>query len=175
MPGVYLGLGSNVDRERNLLAGLDALDALFGEMALSSVYDSETIGYQGDAFLNMVIAIDTVMPLAAMAARLRQIEVQYGRPPDARRDTPRQLDIDILTYGDRVGVIDGVELPRGEILENAFVLCPLAELAPNAKHPVTRLSYAQLWQEYDRSEQRLARIDFRWRGRLISVAGALPI
>ena len=74
---------------------------------------------------------------AELARNLRQIEIEHGRPADATRFSARQLDIDILTYDDRVGLIDGVQLPRDEILENAFVLCPLAELSPDALHPVS--------------------------------------
>ena len=69
-----------------------------------------------------------------------------------------------------MGEYEGVQLPRDEILENAFVLCPLAELAPDQLHPAQRRTYAALWAEYDRNSQPLSRVDFSWRGRAISVA-----
>jgi len=62
-------------------------------------------------------------------------------------------------------------LPRGEITENAFVLCPLAELAPGVLHPLARQSFAELWQAYDKASQPLAKVDFEWRGRRVSAAG----
>lgn len=170
MARVYLGLGSNIERERYLTAGLDALQALFGELALSSVYDSQAIGFQGQPFLNMVVAVDTALPVADLARQLRHIEFEHGRLPDATRFSSRQLDIDILTYDALVGVIDGVELPRGEILENAFVLCPLAELAPDVPHPALGHTYASLWRAYDQSAQPLRRVAFAWRARAISTA-----
>lgn len=171
MARVYLGLGSNIERERYLTAGLDALQGLLGELALSSVYDSAAIGFDGQPFLNLVLAADTDLPLQQLAARLRHIEFEHGRPVDASRYSPRQLDIDILTYDDVVGEFAGVTLPRDEILENAFVLCPLAELAPEELHPVERRSYRDLWQDYDQSSQPLSKVAFMWRGRPISQAG----
>tara|TARA_R110002110_G_scaffold61225_6_gene172119 strand:+ start:20805 stop:21305 length:501 start_codon:yes stop_codon:yes gene_type:complete len=165
-----LGLGSNIERERYLVAGLDALQLLLGELALSPVYDSPAIGFDGQPFLNMVVGASTELPLAALATRLRHIETEHGRPANATRFSARQLDIDILTYGDLVGEFGGVTLPRGEILENAFVLRPLAELAPRAQHPVDGRSFAELWAAFDQRSQVLARVDFSWRGRWVSRA-----
>lgn len=170
MTPVFLGLGSNIERERYLQAGLDALQQLFGELALSSVYDSTAIGFNGQAFLNMVVGVETDLPLAEMAQQLRAIETAHGRPANATRYSSRQLDIDILTYGNRVGRHHGIELPRDEIVENAFVLRPLAELAPDVLHPQLRVSYAALWREYNQQSQRLQRVDFSWCGRQISTA-----
>jgi 2-amino-4-hydroxy-6-hydroxymethyldihydropteridine diphosphokinase len=167
---VFLGIGSNIERERYIAAGLDALQVLFGDLALSPVYDSAAVGFAGQPFLNLVAAVDTGLPLAALAGELRHIETAFGRPANAARFSPRHLDIDILTYGDVVGCVAGVQLPRAEILANAFVLRPLAELAPEALHPVAKRSYARLWREYDRAAQPLARVDFTWRGRAISRA-----
>jgi 2-amino-4-hydroxy-6-hydroxymethyldihydropteridine diphosphokinase len=168
MPRVLLGVGSNIERERYIIAGLDALQALFGELALSSVYNSEAIGFAGQPFLNLAVAVDTELAVGELARQLRHIEVEYGRPANATRFSSRQLDIDILTYGAVTGIIEGVELPRQEILENAFVLCPLAELVGAQLHPVLNRSYAALWQAYDQASQPLTRVDLQWRGRWIS-------
>jgi 2-amino-4-hydroxy-6-hydroxymethyldihydropteridine diphosphokinase len=168
MARVYLGVGSNIERERYIIAGLDALQGMFGELALSSVYDSAAIGFEGQPFLNLVVRVDTDLGVGELARRLRHIEIEHGRPVNATRYSPRQLDIDILTFDDASGVIDGVELPRREILENAFVLCPLAELAPDALHPFARQSYLDLWRAYDQASQPLVKVDFEWRGRLVS-------
>ena len=170
MAAVFLGMGSNIERERYIVAGLDALQGLFGELALSSVYDSEAIGFSGQPFLNLVVAIDTDLGPGELARRLRHVEIEHGRLANASRNSPRQLDIDILTHGTATGIVEGVELPRPEILENAFVLCPLAELAPRQIHPLAGRSYSQLWQDYDKSAQSLRRVDFQWRGRSISRA-----
>ena len=75
MPAVYLGVGSNIERERYIVAGLDALAGLFGELALSSVYDSEAIGFDGQPFLNLVVGVETGLSPGELSRRLRHIEV----------------------------------------------------------------------------------------------------
>jgi len=170
MARVYLGVGSNIERERYIVAGLDALEGLFGRLALSSVYDSEAIGFAGQPFLNLVTGVDTPLSPGALLRQLRHIEMEHGRPANATRYSARQLDIDILTHGQLTGTVEGVELPRAEILYNAFVLCPLAELAGEAVHPGAGKTYRELWQAYNRDSQQLQKVDFKWRGRWISRA-----
>lgn len=164
MARVYLGLGSNIDRERHIQAALDALAEQFGELQLSSVYESESIGFSGDAFLNLVVGIDTDLAVGQLSASLKALEDLHGRRRDCPRYSGRTLDIDILTYDQCTGVLDGVTLPRGEILENAFVLWPLAELAPEERHPLSGQCYSELWRSYERSRQVLWPISFIWRG-----------
>ena len=168
MARVYLGVGSNIERERYITAGLDALEGLFGSLDISPVYDSAAIGFEGQPFLNLVVGVSTDLTVAELAKQLRHIEYEHGRPLNATRFSARQLDIDILTYDDLVGVIDGVELPRSEILENAFVLRPLADLAPDEIHPTEGAAYKQLWGEFEQGRQPVARVSFSWRGRVIS-------
>lgn len=167
MANVFLGLGSNIHRERYIGVGLDALAEMFGELHASSVYDGDAIGFAGDPFLNLVVRIETALPVGALARQLRQLEYTHGRPANATRNSPRQLDIDILTYDDRVSVVDGVVLPRPEILTNAFVLRPLAELAPEERHPEVGDTYASLWDAYDQDAQALRPVAFAWRGRAL--------
>ncbi|QFU74460.1 2-amino-4-hydroxy-6-hydroxymethyldihydropteridine diphosphokinase [Halioglobus maricola] len=164
MPQVYLGLGSNIERERYIVAGLDALTQRFGELQVSPVYSSEAIGFEGQPFLNLVVGLRTDLSIGELAGQLRHIEFEHGRPVAASRFSSRQLDIDILTYDNVIGMVDGVELPRGEILENAFVLRPLADLAGEEVHPEAGRAYAELWEAYDRP-QRIERVAFEWRGR----------
>lgn len=170
MATVYLGLGSNIRREHYIAVGLDALADLFGKLCTSSVYDGDAIGFSGEPFLNLVVRITTDLPVGNLARQLRQLEYAHGRPENATRNSPRQLDIDILTYDDRLGVVDGVILPRPEILTNAFVLRPLAELAPQRLHPAEGKSYAALWADYDPTAQRLQAVEFSWRGRKLPLA-----
>ena len=171
MARVYLGLGSNIEPERYITAGLDALHELFGEVALSSVYEGAAIGFEGRPFLNLVARIETGMPIEALAATLRELEVAHGRPPDATRFESRRLDIDILTYDQYVGCYGQVTLPRDEISYNAFVLRPLAELAPDECHPALGRTYRTLWDEYDQAGQQVFPVAFSWRGRVISRPG----
>ena len=128
---VYISIGSNVDRERYVTAALDALSAWFGELIISPVYDSEAVGFDGSPFLNLVVGVDTTLPVAELSQRFKQLEAENGRRRDVPKFSARTLDLDILTYGDAVGRIEGVELPRGEILKNAFVLNPMASCGGN--------------------------------------------
>lgn len=155
MTTIYLGLGSNIEPHLHLPRGLAELTALLGPLRCSPVYEGAAIGFDGAAFWNLVAEASTDLPVGRLQAALREIEYRHGRPRDADRFTPRTLDIDILTHGDLVGVIDGVELPRPEITANAFVLRPLAELAGDARHPALDVTYAELWNGYDQASQPL--------------------
>lgn len=159
---VYLGLGSNQEREKHLCAGLDALQAQFGPLQLSSVVESAAVGFEGPAFFNLVVGFNTRLDLLSIQQCVKAIEDANGRVRTASKFSGRTLDIDILTYGDAVGLVDGIELPRGEILDNAFVLWPLAELAPRELHPGKGISYQQLWLNYDSSQQPLTRVKLPW-------------
>ncbi len=156
MPEVFIGVGSNIDRESNIRSGLGALATEFGELELSPVYCSEAVGFRGDSFLNLVVRFSSELSVAELSQCLRAIEKQHGRRDDVSKFSSRTLDLDILLYGDANGDIDGVVLPRQEVVYNAFVLRPLADLAPNLKHPRLGKTYAALWAELSvRTEQRL--------------------
>ena len=159
MTQVFLGLGSNLDREKNIRAGLLALKDIFGDLKLSQIYESESVGFKGSNFYNLVVSLQTDLTIAELSDTLKKIEDKNGRLHTGPKYSPRTLDIDILTYGDFVGVEAGVELPRAEITENAFVLLPLAELAPNELHPALKKSYAELWASYDQNAQVLWKIN----------------
>ena len=167
---VYVSIGSNIDRYRHIASSLDALSARFGELLISPVYESEAVGFAGDNFLNLVVGFRCPLSVAELSAALRQIEHANGRRRDGPKFGPRTLDIDILTYNDSVGEIDGVLLPRDEITKNAFVLLPLVDIAADCQHPALRISYAEVWQGYDRDSQKLWPVDFEWRGQKISSA-----
>ena len=169
MTQVYLGVGSNVDPENYITVALEALSDSFGDLSLSSVYESESIGFKGDNFFNMVVGVNTRLPVEKLSELLKSVEDANGRDRNSSKYSGRTLDIDILLYGDLSGFYGGVELPRGEITFNAFVLRPLAELAPTNRHPESGLSYEQMWRNYNCSQQ-LWPVDFIWRERQISFA-----
>jgi 2-amino-4-hydroxy-6-hydroxymethyldihydropteridine diphosphokinase len=160
MPRIYISLGSNIDRESNTRAGVKALREQFGELELSSVYESEAVGFEGDAFYNMVIACDVTEDVHTVNHALRDIEDNNGRDRSGPKFSSRTLDLDLLLYDDLILDELGLKLPREEILHNAFVLWPLAEIAPELTHPEVGKSYADLWQAFDKTRENLRPIEF---------------
>ncbi len=170
MAKVYLSLGSNIEAAKHIVAALDYLAAEFTELQISSVFESVAVGFRGDNFYNLVVAIDTDLSVGGLSILLKKIEDANGRVRSGPKFSGRTLDIDILTYDYFLGVFDGVELPRAEVLINAFVLWPLAEIAAEDVHPQVSKSYAELWACYDKSSQQLWPINFEWGGKAISHA-----
>lgn len=168
MAWVTLSLGSNVDAVNNLTGCLDALLLNFNDLSLSAVFESEAVGFEGDNFLNMVVGLDTGLPLPELSTLLKGIEDKHGRDRKQPKFSGRTLDIDILTYDDLAGEFNGIKLPRPEITENAFVLWPLSQISGSRKHPVVKETFAGLWEHYDKTRQKLWPVDFEWHGRMIS-------
>ena len=158
---IYLGLGSNVERETHLQAGLDALAGFLLGMLCSPVFESQPVGIKSGPFFNLVVSAKTDLPLVELSRRLKLIEADNGRYAQDRKGLP--LDIDVLFYGDLEGNFDGLTLPRAEILKNAFVLWPLSLIAPDKIHPGVGKPLAQLWAEAQ-IDQVLAPAAFEWRG-----------
>ena len=157
-----LSLGSNIDAQRNIRLALDALARQFSSLSLSSVYESETIGFDGDNFLNLVVVVETDLSLVLVQEFLKQLEESQGRDRTQAKFSSRPIDVDTLFYGSDDGASLGIELPRAEITRNAFVLLPLAELLPDAQHAPTGKTYAELWASYDKDSQNLWPIEFAW-------------
>ncbi len=162
MPQVILSIGSNIDPSVNIRSAITTLSSRFGELQISPVYESESIGFQGDNFLNLVVGFESDIQLQALVSELKQLEDDQGRDRSAPRFSGRTLDIDILTYGELQGTHEGIELPRTEITEQAFVLKPLADLLPHGRYPGRTETYAQLWQQFDGGGQRLWQVEFDW-------------
>ena len=142
---VYLGLGSNQgDRQRNLDRALELLSQRLGEMQISSVYDTEPIGNVNQPrFLNMVCQTHTGLAPLELLTLVKGIELKLGRAP-GKPNAPRPMDIDILFYGDQVVESPGLVIPHPKLTERAFVLVPLAEIAPDFVHPVSDKTVKEL-------------------------------
>jgi 2-amino-4-hydroxy-6-hydroxymethyldihydropteridine diphosphokinase len=158
---IYISVGSNIDKERNTRSGLNAMQKVFGSIRLSTVYESEAVGFSGSHFYNLVVEAQTDDDVASVCRALKVIEQQNGRVRGEKKFAPRTLDLDLLLFDDLI-TQDGVVLPRDEIEYNAFVLLPLSELAPNLSHPTTLKTYQKMWQEYDQSKQKLWPVEFTW-------------
>ena len=162
MAEIFVSLGSNIDRDRQLRRAVAALRERFGALALSPVYESGAVGFDGPPFYNAVARAETDLGLDAVLAALRAIEDAQGRVRHADSFHSRTIDLDLLLYDDLVLETPTVALPRDEILRYAFVLGPLADLAGARRHPVSGQPFAALWAVFDRSSQPLTRVDFDW-------------
>lgn len=158
MVRVYVSLGSNIDRQKNLRGGLADLRDTYGALELSPVYESAAVGFTGDLFLNLVAAFDTDQSIEEVDAELSRIEELHGRVRGEERFAPRTLDIDLLLFGNCVLQQPGLTVPRDEIMEYAFVLKPLADLAGALRHPVSGRTYSELWDTFGDGAQSLARV-----------------
>jgi 2-amino-4-hydroxy-6-hydroxymethyldihydropteridine diphosphokinase len=146
---VYLGIGSNVDAENHVRAGITELRQKFGQVDLSPVYRSASVGFEGEDFLNLVAGIETELQPLQLKQWLNELENRYGRLRNVAKFSDRTLDIDILMYDDLYLRLPELSLPRGEILQFAHVLKPLADLAPELVHPVSRTTIARLWAAFE--------------------------
>jgi 2-amino-4-hydroxy-6-hydroxymethyldihydropteridine diphosphokinase len=148
MTRVYLSLGSNIEPEKHLRTALMELRERFGELAVSPVYRFPAVGFVGPDFLNLAVGLDTELEPLVLNDWLHALEDRHGRRRDVPRFSDRTLDIDIVLYGDRVLQGPGnLEIPRSD-LKHAFVLKPLADIAPDARHPVSNKTLASLWAEH---------------------------
>ena len=134
---VYLGLGSNVgNRQNNLDKALDLLTQRLRIRQVSSIYDTEPVGNVNQPqFLNLVCQVHTRLAPTELLALAKGIEMKLGRTPNTH-NAPRPIDIDILFYGDQVMETPELVIPHPRAAERAFVLIPLAEIAPDLVHPV---------------------------------------
>lgn len=159
MPDVYLGLGSNLQPEDHLKTAVRELAKRFTLKAVSPVYRNRPVGFDGDDFLNAVVGVETDMPADAVCAELEQIHELAGRRRGGDSFESRTLDIDLLLYGGEVIDRPPVRVPRDDILRYSFVLRPLADIAPDLLHPLTRQTMAEHWAAFDANGHRLVVAD----------------
>jgi 2-amino-4-hydroxy-6-hydroxymethyldihydropteridine diphosphokinase len=146
---VYVGAGSNVAPARNLARAVTELAREFPGARFSPWYRNRPVGFEGEDFINLVVGFETSLPVRTVLAKLHAIEALCGRARDAPRWAPRAMDLDVLLYDDLVCDEPGLKLPRPDLLKRAYMLGPLAALAPQVVHPTARLTIGELWRRFD--------------------------
>ena len=158
MSAVYVAVGSNVEPERNLATATAELRREFPDVRFSPWYRNRAVGFEGADFINLVAGFTTTLSLDEVIARLQAIEALCGRPRGAPRWAPRSMDLDILLYGDLIRDEPRLKLPRPDLLKRAFMLGPLADIAPDLMHPLEKVTIAQLWQRFDRAAHEMVEV-----------------
>jgi 2-amino-4-hydroxy-6-hydroxymethyldihydropteridine diphosphokinase len=155
MHSALILLGSNIDRQRNLPA---AIERLYAEreirvVGVSSIYESEAVGGKGPQpiFANAAVEVQTALSAHELRRRLRQIEADMGRRRSQDKYAPRPIDLDIALFDDLVADVDGSIIPDPDIERFPHVTVPLAEIAPQRRHPISGRTLRAISEELDRS------------------------
>ena len=150
MTSVFVAAGSNVEPAANLRRALDVLGRHYPRLRCSRAYRNRALGFEGDDFVNLVLGFETDDDVHEVVDRLQQAEAACGRARNDPRWAPRTMDLDILLYGNLVCDEPGLKLPRPDLVRRAYMLGPMAELAPGVVHPVLGSTMAELWSAFDR-------------------------
>lgn len=147
---VLIGIGSNLgDRAGNIRKAVEMLAnrMILSEIRSASLYETEPVGFVDQPwFLNTVVSGTTKLTISELLFQCKEIEKAIGRQKRARW-REREIDLDILIYGDSKLVSEEINVPHPRMTERRFVLVPASEIAPSSMHPITRKSIAQLLDE----------------------------
>ncbi len=159
MPEVFVAAGSNIEPVVHLRRALGILGSHYPGLRRSRAWRNAAVGFEGEDFVNLVVAFVTDELVHAVIARLHETEAACGRARDSPRWAPRSMDLDVLLYGDRVSHEPGLTLPRPDLVRRAYMLGPMAELAPELRHPTLGLTMRELWEHFDRDAHPMLEID----------------
>lgn len=144
---IYVSIGSNIEREKHIRFAMSCLRENFSKVEISPIYETTAVGFDGANFYNLVARFETALDYEPLLAKLKQLEDQSGRDREAKKFSARTLDIDILLFDQEIWQQQGINIPRDEILQYAFVLKPLSDLAPECRHPLSGQTFLAHWQQ----------------------------
>ena len=156
---IFVGIGSNIDREKNIKSCVSILKDVYGDMMISPVYETESMGFDGPNFYNLVSCFETNQSVYELKNTLNEIENDHGRHFNETKFSSRTLDIDILYYDDLVLSDDKIQIPRKEICEYDFVLKPLVDLVPDFIHPTQNISHKDMMNNIKIKKQIISTIN----------------
>jgi len=143
MTKVYLDIGSNIDRRKNIQSCVNQLVNDFPGIVFSKAYESPAFGFDGDPFINISAGLETDMDYDKLKQYLKKLENKHARKRNNKKFISRTLDVDILLFGNLI-LQPEVDIPRAEILKFPFVLFPLTEIAGDVIHPQKKMSISML-------------------------------
>ena len=149
MSQIFIGIGSNVDREKNIASCINKLKENYESFSMSPIYETASMGFSGPNFFNLVCKFETEEKLHDLKLSLNKIEMAHGRTHGETKFSSRTLDIDILYYDNLVMETDTITVPRDEIIRYDFVLRPLVDIAPDFMHPKEKLTNREILKTYD--------------------------
>ena len=151
---VFIALGSNINKEENLVKAIRALSEVCKVERASSLYETKAVGMISETFYNAAILITTSLSAKQLKWDiLRPMEARFGRVRNMPKFSPRPLDLDIVLYDTEILTLDDKEIPDSDIVLYAHISHPLAEIAPDFCHPITRQTLAQIAQESPNSKE----------------------
>jgi 2-amino-4-hydroxy-6-hydroxymethyldihydropteridine diphosphokinase len=156
---IFVGIGSNIDREKNIKSCITILKDIYGDILISPVYETEAMGFNGPNFYNLVSCFETKESVYDLKSVLNEIENSHGRHASETKFSSRTLDIDILYYDNLILSDDKIQIPRKEICEYDFVLKPLVDLVPDFIHPIQNISHLEIMNNIKVKKQIISTID----------------
>jgi len=147
MPKIYLSLGSNIKPEKNLNKAKELLSQEYQLEKESKTYKTKSEGFEGEDFLNQVVCFITEDSAEKVVGALKDIEKKIGRKDRSEKFSDREIDIDLLLYGNFVGKALAKDIPHKDIDLYRFVLEPLAEIAPDLIHPKHQEKISEIWKK----------------------------
>ena len=161
MSRVFVGIGTNINKEHNLRSCLKTLQQIFRNIIKSSVYQSAAVGFEGADFYNMVVSLETTLTPSSVNRVFFEIEKKHGRKRSKNQFVSRELDLDQLLYDDLIVDKKGVHLPHKDLNKHAYILKPMAEIAGDLVHPKIDIRFSELWRHFD-GQTRITRVPFVW-------------
>ena len=165
MTRVFVAAGSNVEPLGNLRRALDVLAGHYPGLRCSGAYRNSAVGFEGEDFVNLVVGFETDDDVRSVLRHLHEAEAACGRARNAPKWAPRAMDLDILLFGDAVLDEPGLELPRPDLVRRAYMLGPMAELAPELRHPTLGATMRELWAAFDRDAHPMQPVELGWASR----------
>ena len=147
MAQIYIGVGSNCNAAQNIASALRSLMRHFGKLTLSKTYATEPVGCEGKEFYNLVVGCDSSHDAQGVIEALKAIESAHDREHLRQNYVSITLDLDLLTYDDLQLQIGNYRIPRADISNCAYILKPLAQIAPKIRHPEIGESYEAMWKK----------------------------